>query len=438
MTTKKFNTFEYAALVGSGKPGFAGVHSQDAFETPLGHVFVVVSNDHTEKDQSAIADVVLQRIRYYMEHEPEACKEDVTKNALIYTSGYIYQHCNKEASGPEVGFNCLCLLFCDDQIHYSWIGDIGLYLFTGKRMHWLNWQGEQSSSGMRDGRGQPQGSVLLGQQAIIDPESNHEAPLKPVNGDKLILTSGSVSKRIHTKETKRVLKDSMPLQTKVARILRHTDPGQQSGALTIIRFHAVSNKERVILRDAKTEHPVQPVKNDNMTNNKKENKKQKKKPVRVLKTVLMTLGFLAVVYFIYDLFIYDPHPPVSISITQPEVGPEESIHVPEEVVEEASSAAAIIPDDHSYTVRSGDTWGRIYAQFGVCSWFIRNHPPNTGRFGSQGSLIAGQRLQIPLLYSGDPQLNPHYYTEFTTEKVGSGCQNVDRDFLEAFEERIQQ
>ncbi len=439
MTTKKFNTFEYAAHTEPGKSESGGVHCQDTFETPLGHAFVVVTGHGSGQDQpSELCEVVLQRIRYYMEHEPEECNADVTKNALIYTSGYVYQHYKKEGAAAK-GVSCLCLLYSDEQVFYSWIGDVGLYLFTGKRIHWLTWNDKQSVTGIKDDLDQETKKVLLGEQPIIEPMSNCQSALKPVNGDKLILSAGNVGMCIHTKATKRILKDSMPLQTKVTRILRHPYPDMvpQSGALIILRFHAVSHKERIMSADKKDQVSSQPKQPEEMPRTNT-NKTRKNKPVNMLKMFFLALGLLAVFYFIYDLFIYNPHPPVSISMPQHEAGPEESIHVPDEVAEELTQEVdepVALPGDISYTVRSGDTWGRIYSQFSVCSWFIRNHPPNSGRFGSQGSLIAGQRLQIPVKYSGDPQLNPHYYTEFTTDKVGRGCQNVDSSFLQSFEER---
>ncbi len=441
MTTKKFNKFEYAALADPGKAGIAGVHYQDVFETPLGHAFVLVADHHAEDGSSELCEIALERIRYYMNHDAEEIREEITTNALIYTSGYIYQHYNKDAPKPGKGLSCLCVLYGDDQIHYSWVGDVGLYLFTGKRMHWLSWMDQRNSGSTAGNSEEAQKQVLLGQQTIIEPASNCDAPLKPVNGDKLILVSGTVGKCIHTKETKRILKDSMPLQTKVNRILRHADHdrAQQSGALIILRFHAISNKERIISADAKMQTSVQPEKKDDMAG-KKTKTAQKKMPVSMLGLILWILGFLAIAYFVYDLFIYDPHPPVSIEVPQPEAGPDETINIPEEVAEEVADAdlPAALPDDITYTVRSGDTWGRVYSQFMVCSWFVINHPPNTGRFGSQGSLIAGQRLQIPVRYSGDAQLNPNYYNEFTADKVGDGCRNVDRNFLEAFEDRLGQ
>lgn len=435
MTTKKFSTFEYAAVAGSDKPGAAGIHCQDVFETPMGHAFVVVADENATSEGAELCEVALQRIRYYMEHEPEEEEKNVIENALIYTSGYVFQHYNKDKSEPLKGLSCLCVLFVDGRIYYSWVGDVGLYLFTGKQLYWLTCPDPKKSGSDTVERTATKDLPLLGQQAIIAPFSNGDAPLKPINGDKLLLTSGSVGKQIHTKATKRILKDSMPLKTKVNRILRDVDPADQSGALIMLRFHAVDNKERFIAADSKVPPTVQTPKSENVSGEKKA-KTHQKTQMPYFQIALWVLGFLVVSYFVYDLFIDDPHPPVAIEIPQPEVGPQETIHVPEEVVEEAETPPAL-PEDVVYTVRSGDTWGRIYGQFGVCSWFIINHPGNRGKFGRENTLIAGERLQIPVRYSGDPEQNPYYYTHFTSDKVGDGCRNVNRAFLEAFEEAIQ-
>lgn len=447
MATKKFSNFEYASLTDTGGFNTAGLHRYDAFETPHGHAFIIVSNDRDDEQQAELCRIAIERIRYYLENEPDESKEVVHGNALTYAGGYLYQMGQKDPSVKAGNISCLCVLFSEEKIYYSWIGHVDLFLFTGKRMYLLSWKDsddEEVASKDEDQTRLKDRNAFLGSKSILIPFSAN-SDVEPVNGDILILASGSVCRRLHTKDIRKVLQDSMPLQTKAARVMRRSDgsTGQCPACIVLLRFHDLKNTERSFGTGKVASKPESSKQKSEqvMGKDKKSSKAPGKITSRILKIIFSAIGLLLVGYLIYDLIIYDPHPPVPLPRST-EVAVVDTLRQPEAAENQTAAVPAdetpVVPDDVTYVVRRGDTWGRIYVQYGVCSWFIINHPPNTGRFGREGSLIAGESLRIPVKYSGKAEYNPHYFQEFATEKVGSRCEHAGPELRRAFEDKIAQ
>ena len=278
------------------------------------------------------------------------------------------------------------------------------------------------------------GRDFLGEAAVMEPESSHR-PSTPGQNDILLIAAGAVCEHLSPKQLRKTLLDSMPLQTKLSRIIglaRDEGAGLPSAACMLCFYGAGQGNAVYWMGDNQ-------IKEDSSKRVKRKEMGTKNTfgPVKVsaaLRYAIMALVVVFVAYMFYDLFIYNPKPPVSVPVSQmADTRADTLIEEPDDPYD--PDMPPPLPDDIAYTVRGGDTWNRIFLQYRVCSWFIINHPPNTGRFGRDGGLIAGQRLQIPVRYSGDPDLNPYYYTEFTLDKVGSSCENAGREFLEEFSER---
>ncbi len=430
MTTRKFNSFEYIGRATGPDPG--GLHREDMFETPHGFAFVIAASQGEGEQEAGRTATALERIRYYLENETDDKVEEVSRNALMYTSGYLYQTYQKEAEGDLPPLSCLCVIVSDGKVHYAWVGNICLYVFTGKRMIPLSWTVAESQG--------PDASVaFMGEQPVVAPQFPTD-PLIPVNEDLLLAGSGRSCELFCLKQTKKILQDSMPSQTKVARMTRLFDGEEsekQALALQMLRFYNLENRQRSFVtgQEQAAPRPKSSAIKEDMPGKKSKKQLPDMDMLQKIKYIAYLVGILLVGYMVYDLFLYDPKPAVNIPlvIETEQVG----VESPDDTLSLAMDEPRALPEDIPYTVRGGDTWGRIYTQFGVCSWFIINHPPNTGRFGRDGALIADARLQIPVRYSSDPELNPHYYTEFTTEVVGASCENAGQELLDNFREMVQ-
>ncbi len=422
MATKKFSTFEYASVSNISDSLPVACIRQDEFETPLGHAFVMVTN--TNGQETGQMGIVFERIRYYLENEPNESSDVIIKNALIYTGGFLYQLQKKEPTLELGKISCLCVLYSHERIHYAWVGDIELFLFTGKKMYVLTCLDHQEA-------GAPL-KVYLGHQSMIEPHSD-EGAMAPVAGDKLIVASGPITKYLHTKEIKKTLRESMPLQTQAIRMIRQVEKSEScpsASALTMVAFHGINNTERL---PVKAKPSI--IKETSRSGEQDMHQKRKhdhEKQLFSWKNILFVAGILFVIYMLYDILNYGPRP-ISLSPTSPEVVADSLVQSPADTSQQYQESSAALPSDVIHHVQTGETWGRIYARYGVCSWFIINHPPNSGRFGSGGSLMAGERLRIPLKYSGNQELNPNYHQEFSTAVVGGRCENAGRELKDAFD-----
>ncbi len=439
MNTKKLKSFEYAGKVHSSGDEPTGLHRQEAFNTSFGHVMVVVATEGRDKKQEELAGIVAERMRYYMDHADDEQVEDITTSALKYSNGYICQLVKKDPTyNTPARISCLCLLNHENTLHYAWAGDqVCMALWDGKKVHPLLTHGGDTTQGLPEQVQVAKPLAFVGQEPQLSPRSA-EIPLKPLSGDCILLGTGPICQHLFRKDVRKVMQDSMPLQTKLLRImgLFEHEAARQPASLMMISYYHVDHTTRVFMGERENESSLSRGTLSGASRVSGSSAQQKSNSVQLntLKYAMIVLAGILVGYMVYDLFVFDPKPPIRLPSTSLVETHDTIVDVPGEALEELD-APPPFPEDELYTVRGGDTWSRVYRQYQVCSWFIINHPRNTGRFGRGGSLIAGHEIHIPVRYSGDPERNPNYYHEFTTSEVGRGCENVDQEFLNAFHEK---
>ena len=451
MATKKHRNFEFAGHAGGLDKEGLNRHAYHCFNTPNGFAFAVVGADRELGPDLSASKTVMERLQYYLEIEEEASPAEAVRNALVYVNGYIYSLCRKDPSLDPGELSCLCAIFRDQQVWYAWVGQVCLHLFTGKKLVPLTWDvsGGHEGGGLAGNR--PWELAFLGKQQFMDPGVCREA-LVPVDGDMLILGSSGFCLNPDEKQIRRVLTDVMPTHTKVQRLVSQTGREDEEAPMVVllVGFYNMEQEVRSFV-------PGEPV-----ADSVPETKSDPGSAFHffsgpLLKKVLIGLGALFLIYMLYDMFWFNPTPARKITLAEQDSARADSIpdslailpvDPPADRPTTASPAdrpaagspsgtPAPLPADSEYTVRSGDTWGRIYREFEVCSWFIRNHPPNAGKFDRSDNPVAGTRLVIPVKYSASRRLNPDYYQEFTTDKVGNACQHANRNFLRRFEESLQ-
>ncbi|MFO7979136.1 MAG: hypothetical protein R6U64_10800 [Bacteroidales bacterium] len=413
MVSRKLKHFEYAGQDEAGPSGDLAIHQQKSFETPNGYVLVMSSCDSPRQAAAQQTATVLERVKYYLDNEVLDDPTQAVQNALLYANGYLFEQQRKQDEQP-LPVSCLCLLIQEQTVYYSWAGDVNMFLFADKK-----WIPMVQASG-----------EFLGIQKMIVP-GVCDQPVQPVDDDLILIGTGPVNELASGKHARKVLLDNMPAQTKVVRlvkILKDSDH-QRALALQLVRFYNMGHQQRTFVPSSHEPAPsvaagklVQDILQLPGRNN-------------VVKTALAVIAFILIGYMVYDLFFSDAQP-VARVVSPEETSKEQKDSATVEMNPAVQVAQPELPADVQYTVRSGDTWGKIYGQYEVCSWFIRNHPPNSSLFENTNDPVVGTRLMIPVAYSADSSLNPEYYQEFTTDKVGSSCQNAGTQFLEEFEEEI--
>ena len=437
METKKFSTFEFGGSYLPARQESRELHIQHAFDSPYGHAIVLASALNAREGELT-ADII-DRINYYLHNEREDDPAEVCRNALIYTSGYLYQQQKKDGASSYAQLGCLCAIVRNDQVYYGALGQACLWIKTDRTWRpLLTLTATVASADKEQADQAPASGHFLGSGILAEPVCPSRA-FQPVAGDMVLLGSGPVCQVAGHKSTRQILGDNMPLQTKVSRVLRQVSDREEgaTAAVSILHFYQSTNATRAIPVPIIRAQEEQSLHTKKMTAKRKKTKQNARKGgiKSWTKNLFSLLVLFAVGYMVYDLFIYDPRPPMALPPATELPGPDLTVDVEDFPLSDAGPPAEL-PDDIPYRVRSGDTWSRIYLQFGVCSWFIRNHPPNVRRLGSRAGLMADVTLMIPVRYSSNPDYNPYYYTEFTTDKVGSNCQNVNEAFRDAFEEMV--
>lgn len=421
MTTRKFKEFEYAAYPSPDASGSGNHCAHLAFDTPKGYIFALAGGGEGAREQ---VGEVLDRLRYYFDNEPEEGPEEAVANALVYVNGYLYAQARKQEKPLPGGLSCLCLLFHQGKLHYAWQGDVCLQLFRNKRLIRLCPGPGEHMGGDKPGSAGTPASTYLGRQQALTPAVPDEV-LIPLNADMLLAGAGDFCRGLDGKMARKLLADSMPTHTKVLRLAGSA--GEKAGdnmAVSLLHFYNLAAAGAPESLPGREDAPP----------------RKRKSPLTKWATgLLLVVAALLVAYMVYDLFIFDPVPvrPTD-ELQQPVLLPDTADvrEMPEAEAEADVEPVPAIPDDLPYTVSRGDSWGSIYRRFGVCSWFIRNHEPNQGQFDRSGNPVAGTRLLIPVVYSARESLNPDYYTEFTTDKVGSTCQHANQDFIRRFERDV--
>jgi hypothetical protein len=443
MANKKLKNFEFANHTEKGSSYEVNTDEVAFFDCVNGSVFLICQDNGSPKLNTSPANLAAQRLKYYLENEFVADPANALYNALVYTNGFIYEYGRKNDEYKGAWVKCTVVLIRDGQVYYSSFGELSVTFFNGRRSFLVS-HGELNSPPKGDMEGDEDiisgksAYLLLGQHRDIKPVVNKD-PLVPMNDDLLLFGTKGFYDAVNEKSIVKILSDPMPVQTKVYRLvdMANMQGGVENITIQLISFYNLENQDRKF-------HPVEirrsaAVKNTSPSEKKEANtnfygdkikETLMKSPV---KEILLGIGILFLIYMVYDLFIYDPMPAnrVKTEKTTNDTAIEESKVEPETIIIEAASKKSI-PADTLYTVRAGDTWSRIYTHFGVCSWFIRSHTDNAGKFDADENPIAGRRIVIPLLYSAKRQLNPEFYQEFSLEKTGSRCENANQEFIEAF------
>lgn len=420
MATRKLKNFEFA-----GCKYFENIDSErlqafDSFETPNGYVFVVAGSNRLVEGAEQVSEIIIERVRYYFETDhPDNSKEAVC-NALVYANGFVYSKAKKEPGFKPGMASVVCVLVVEGKVFYAWLGQASLFLSTGKNKHSLIWPVRS------DNESQGNQILYLGQQQIASPGVG-EKPLVPVDGDMLIAATGKGWSNIREKIFCSTLADSMPTHSKVQQLAKiaFAEQASQSLAAVLISFYNLNQANRSFskgqLQDSSSAMDKLLLKIDHLPGG------------LILKPLMIAIVFLIVGYMAYDMFFFNPARPINVKTTVAEYQLSAPIAASADLPAAEITQARVAPPPHiQYTVRRGDTWGRIYQQFEVCSWFIREHPDNAGKFDGAGNPNLNSIITIPVRYSASQRLNPAYYHEFATSVVGNACQNVN----EAFKARL--
>ncbi len=450
MANRKLRNFEYANHTEKGNQVIINTDQVEYFDCSNGSVFIICQDDENVAHEVSLSSMAVQRMKYYLENEYVVNPQSALYNALIYTNGFIFEYVRKNENYKGSYVHCACVLARDNKLYYSVLGNLSIYYSNGKKLFLLakdtrETNREKSADSNEKSEIQDEDGYLLGMARNVSLEINIE-PLEPINDDMLLLCSKGLYEFVAEKSIQKILADPMPAQTKLYRLLDMANiaGGENNISVQLISFYNLENTDRkfkpftskrpgLLKRKPETRSPKP--KNDEEDENSSTSILDKYW-VPPYKYIFIGLVVLLVSYMFYDIFLKDQPKVVTQEKPRKET-PEDALQVTDslEILEtplESENETVNIPEDRLYVVKPGDTWGKIYTEFGVCSWFIRNLESNKGKFDADENPIAGSRIFIPILYSSKEILNPDFYQEFSLEKTGTRCENANEGFIERF------
>jgi serine/threonine protein phosphatase PrpC len=452
MANRKLRNFEYANHTEKGNQASINTDQVEFFDCSNGSVFVICQDGENVAHDVSLSSMAVQRMKYYFENEYVVNPVNALYNALIYTNGFIFEYARKNDNYQGSNVHCACVLVRDNKLYYAVLGELVIYYSNGKKLFLIARDNQETDrkqiAGMEDTEdNSSENGFLLGMARNVNPEINIE-PLEPVNDDILLLCNKGLYEFVPEKSIQKILADPMPVQTKLYRLLDMANiaGGEKNISVQLVSFYNLDNTIRKFKPLASGRPGLLKKKPDIKTSEAKDDSGDTVANSAILdkywvapyKYVMIALIVLLVAYMFYDIFFKD-QPKVVVNdkprketaeITEPA---SDSLKPVEELAEDEVVTVSV-PDDRLYVVKSGDTWGNIYTEFGVCSWFIRNLDSNQGKFDSDDNPIAGSRIYIPLIYSSKQSLNPDFYQEFSLEKTGRRCENANEEFIQKFRE----
>jgi len=429
MITKKLKNFEYAGLKATKDLPDSNNSSQvEAFDTPNGYAIIAAIGHFSADNNQSTARIICERIKYYLDNEVLDNPGEALYNALAYTNGFVFELKRKKDLQRNVLASVACILVKNSIAYFAWMGETSFLFFNGKRTYPMGWPLVSEDVNNSEPDELEKRIVFLGDKQMAEP-AVCEQPIVPVDGDIFLAGVGKSWDMIKPKAYNGILADSMPSLTKAQRLLGIANDVSVDDALALqlVSFYNLENEQIPMPPSISELNPARDLGVKTETGFIKTI--VNKQPLK--KRIIITVCLLAVAYMFYDLFLRDP---VSIINVVP---PATEINGDNAVPTDTGSVDMVeLPADVSYTVQSGDTWAIIFTKFEVCSWFIRNHQPNSGRFDRDENPIAGTSIFIPVMYSGNREMNPNFYNDFSLDKLGSICQNANAEFRDAFLKRV--
>ena len=438
MANKKLKNFEFANHSEKGKQKNINSDEVVFFESPNGSVFLICQDNYDKEVENSPARLATERIRYYLENEFVVNPVNAIYNALVYTNGFLFEYGRKTDGYKNTGVQCACVLIRDNKVYYAVFGNVSIFYYNGKKTFLLA-KGEDISENVTDEGEDKNNSLelnafpLLGLSKTIKPEINID-PLVPLDSDMLLMCTRGFYEKVSVKNIQKILADPMPVQTKVYRFIDMSSlaGGEENVSIQLISFYNLDHQTRIFKPAGKK--PARKVAHkklsgSNIIMSEKYHALKEKVSSPGLKHLWIAIAVMFLGYMFYDLFIHNPMPPVKIRSEQLLDKSDETAGTIEPENEQHSYT---IPRDTLYQVRAGDNWSRIYSRFGVCSWFIRSHPDNAGKFDNDDNPVAGRQISIPLIYSAREEFNPDFFRDFSLEQTGSRCENADQSFIDDF------
>lgn len=379
--TRKLKNFDFGCATELGKVRGENEDYLAYFECINGHVFVVCDGMGGHAGGSTASRIAVEAVREYLENHYFDLPEDAMRETITFANQAVLTKALENPQLSGMGTTIVLVIIRHDKVYYAHVGDSRLYLMSEGKLTRLTSdhsfvqtlvdQGLLEEDDMERHPRRNEISRALGIQEEVAPAISLE-PLRPVNGDTLMLCTDGLNSMLSAEKISEVLATDEPAQQKVMRLIEQANEagGFDNITVQLIHFYNVSNKKTDPGSPVYRESPAPVV--STPTENKKPllTKKMKK----YFLYIVLGIAILAIVYFLWDMFGSSGNPlPMAERntdtvteqpVTQTDEAEEEAVATPEP----EPAAPAVKTGDtlwSSYTVKSGDVLSKISGRFGV-------------------------------------------------------------------------
>jgi PPM family protein phosphatase len=393
--TRKLKNFEFGNATDVGRVREQNEDYMGYFETINGHVFVVCDGMGGHVGGATASRLAVDSVRNFLENHYFDLPQDALKESIIYANDAVY---NKAVENPQLsgmGTTIVLVIIRDDKVFYGHVGDSRLYTHSGNKLCRLTSdhsyvqtlvdQGLITEAEMETHPRRNEILRALGVKSDVEAWVSPE-PAKPGNTDTLLLCTDGLNSMISDTMIEDTLNESISVQHKALKLIQLANDagGYDNTTVQLVNFYNVSNKKS---------HFV-PASAASKEGNQTEVLSPKKAKMRKYFVYgVLGLSVLAILYFIWDMFIRSSAP-------APLVSEKAQDTIKQEQVDTVKLKPAVNNNDKplsrdtvwiDYTVKSGDALSKIGLKFNINIDLIKKKNHLT-----DNNIALGKVLKIPV------------------------------------------
>jgi len=229
------------------------------FNTQNGHVFVICDGMGGHQGGAIASQMAVNSIKGYMQQQYYHNPHEAIENAILYANYSIYKEGQQNPDLHMMGTTCVLVLIRGELVYYAHVGDSRIYYYSQGKLQQITKDHSFVQAMMDQGFLTPEQAPYhprrseitraLGTSSRAEVEQP-EHPLKPYQGDYLLLCTDGLTNAVDDVRIKEVLSESIEVQQKAMKLVNLANEmgGEDNITVQIIELvdyppSALSNNE---------------------------------------------------------------------------------------------------------------------------------------------------------------------------------------------------
>jgi serine/threonine protein phosphatase PrpC/LysM repeat protein len=368
--TRKLRNFEFGNATDIGNVREQNEDYLAYFECSNGHVFIVCDGMGGHVGGATASRIAVDSAREFLENHYFESPADALRESITFANTAV---CRKAAENPQLagmGTTIVLVIVRNDKIWYAHVGDSRLYMHSQGKLYRMTRdhsfvqtlvdKGFITEEEMETHPRRNEILAALGVRGDVTP-TFCETPAKPSNGDMLLLCTDGLNSMVPDLVTESVLNEDISIQHKALKLMQLANEagGLDNITVQLVHFYNVANKRSEFIPASRIKTPVEEAEIDT-------HKKKRKKMRRYILIVIVVLAVLAILYFVWDMFIQNPTPvPFGPNDTLTEKPVGDTVKKPDTTQQHNVIKANTDTLWVEYTIKSGDVLSRVSDKFNV-------------------------------------------------------------------------